>query len=170
MITQIILTRILIDGGFLTFVVSTVLVLMLYFKPRMALSDYPEDVRAAVPPRTQEEFRAGIILTIPLLILLIAYPLRSVHRVEFILGGEISYGMAFLVIFCEYFMVSMFDLIVLDWLMFYTWTPKFLVLPGTEGFVGYKNFRPHLKAQLITGNLTVIIFSALLALIPTFLW
>jgi len=170
MITQIILTRILIDGGFLTFVVSTVLVLMLYFKPRMALSDYPEDVRAAVPPRTQEEFRAGIILTIPLLILLIAYPLRSVHRVEFILGGEIGYGMAFLVIFCEYFMVSMFDLIVLDWLMFYTWTPKFLVLPGTEGFAGYKNFRPHLKAQLITGNLTVIIFSALLALIPTFLW
>ena len=170
MVTQIYLTRILTDGGILTVIVSTVLVLMLYFKPRMALSDYPEDVRAAVPPRTKEEFRAGIILTIPLLILLIAYPLRSIHRMEFILGGEISYGMAFLVIFCEYFMVSMFDLIVLDWLMFYTWTPKFLVLPGTEGFAGYKNFRPHLKAQLITGNLTVIIFSALLALIPTFLW
>jgi len=48
-------------------------------------------------------------------------------------------------------LVSMFDLLVLDLWMFYTWTPKFLVLPGTEGMAGYKNYRPHLKAQLTTG-------------------
>jgi hypothetical protein len=168
-LTQIILTRILIDGGILTLVVSTVLVLMLYFKPRMALSDYPEDVKAAVPPRTKEELRAGIILSIPLLILFITYPLYSVWRVEFISGNELTYWMAFAVIFGEYFMVSMFDLIVLDLLMFYTWTPKFLVLPGTEGFAGYKDYRPHVKAQLTAGNIMLVIFSALLALIPTFL-
>jgi hypothetical protein len=170
MVTQIMLNRILIDGGILTAVVSTVLVLMLYFKPRMALSDYPEDVKAAVPPRTKEELSAGIILSIPLLILFIAYPLYSVWRVEFMLGYEITYWMAFAVIFGEYFMVSMFDLIVLDLLMFYTWTPKFLVLPGTEGFAGYKDYRPHVKAQLMTGNVMLIIFSALLALVPKFLW
>ena len=170
MVTQILLTRILIDGGVLTAVVSIVLVLMLYFKPRMALSDYPEDVKAAVPPRTKEELRAGIILSIPLLILFIAYPLYSVWRVEFMLGYEIPYWMAFAVIFCEYFIVSMFDLIVLDLLMFYTWTPKFLVLPGTEGFAGYKDYRPHLKAQLITGNILIAGFAALLALIPIFFY
>lgn len=60
MVTQILLTHILIDGGILSVIVSTILVLMLYFKPRMALSDYPEDVKAAVPPRTKEELRAGI--------------------------------------------------------------------------------------------------------------
>src|SRR3989304_8298 len=114
MVTQILLTRILIDGGILTLVVSTVLVLMLYFKPRMALSDYPEDVRAAVAPRTKEELRAGIILSIPLLILFIAYPLCSVWRVKIIIGDELAYWMVFAVIFGEYFMVSMFDLIVLD--------------------------------------------------------
>jgi len=166
MTTQILLTRVLIDGGILTAIVSTLLVLMLYFKPRMALSDYPEDVRAAVPPRTKEELRAGIILSIPLLVLLIAYPLYSVWQTELILGYEVTYWMAFAIIFCEYFMVSMFDLIVLDWLIFYTWTPKFLVLSGTEGFTGYKDFHPHLKAQLITGNILIAGFAALLALIP----
>jgi hypothetical protein len=170
MVTQILLTRILIDGGILTAVVSTVLVLMLYFKPRMALSDYPEDVKAAIPPRTKEELRAGIVLSIPLLILFIAYPLYSVWRVKFIIGDELTYWMAFAIIFGEYFIVSMFDLIVLDLFMFYTWTPKFLVLPGTEGFAGYKDYRPHVKAQLTVGNLMLGIFSALLALVPTYLW
>jgi hypothetical protein len=169
-VTQILLTHILVDGGVLTVVVSTVLVLMLYYKPRMALSDYPEDVKVAVPPRTKEELRAGIILSIPLLILFIAYPLYSAWRIKLIIGDDLAYWMAFAVIFGEYFMVSMFDLIVLDLLMFYTWTPKFLVLPGTEGFAGYKDYRPHMKAQLTTGNLMLVIFSALLALIPTFLW
>ena len=170
MATQIILKRILIDGGVLTAVVSTVLVLMLYFKPRMALSDYPEDVKAAVPLRTKEELLAGIILSIPLLILFIAYPLYSVWRVKFVIGDGLTYWMAFIVISGEYFMVSMFDLIILDLLMFYTWTPRFLVLPGTEGFAGYKDYRPHVKTQLIMGNAMLVIFSALLALIPKFLW
>ena len=170
MVTQILLTLILIDGGILTAIVSTVLVLMLYLKPRMALSDYPEDVRAAVPPRTKEELRAGIILSIPLLVLFIAYPLYSVWRVKIVFGDELTYWMSFAVIFGEYFMVSMFDLIVLDLFMFYTWTPKFLILPGTEGFAGYKDYRPHVKAQLTVGNLMLGIFSALLALVPTYLW
>jgi len=170
MLAQVLLTRILIDGGILTMIASTVLVLMLYFKPRMALSDYPEDVKAAVPPRTKEELRAGIILSIPLLILFIAYPLYSVWRAKIIIGDELTYWMVFAVIFGEYFMVSMFDLIVLDLLLFYTWTPKFLVLPGTEGFAGYKDYRPHVKAQLIKGNILLAGFAALLALIPTFVW
>jgi hypothetical protein len=170
MVTKILLTRILIDGGILTIIISAVLVLMLYFKPRMALSDYPADVRVAVPPRTQEELRAGILLSIPLLVLLIVYPLYSVWTVKVILGGELAYWMSLAIIFGEYFMVSMFDLIVLDLLMFYTWTPKFLVLPGTEGFAGYKDFRPHLKAQLIKGNILLAAFAALLALIPIFFY
>ena len=86
MVAQLLLTRILIDGGILTAIVSTILVLMLYFKPRMALSDYPEDVRAAVPPRTKEELRAGVILSIPLLIVLIAFPLYSSWQVKSVLG------------------------------------------------------------------------------------
>lgn len=67
-------------------------------------------------------------------------------------------------------MVSMFDLLVLDIWMFFAWTPKFLVLPGTGGMAGYKNRRPHVNSQLILGNALLIIVVALLAIIPTFLY
>lgn len=170
MVARLLLIRILVDGGILTMIISIAAVLMLYFKPRMALADYPADVRAAVPPRTQEELRAGILLSVPLLIIAIAVPLYSVWLVKSQLGDELTYWMSFVIIFAEYFTASLFDLIVLDLLMFYTWTPKFLVLPGTEGFAGYKDFRPHLKAQLTLGNILIAGFSALLALIPTFLY
>jgi hypothetical protein len=148
MLSQVILTRILVDGGILTAIVGVVLVGMLYLNPRIALSDYPTDVKAAVPPRTKKELQLGILISIPLLLVFVALPLYSVWLVKQQSGGILTYGMAFITLFGEYFLVSMFDLLVLDMWMFYTWTPKFLVLPGTEGMAGYKDYRPHLKAQL----------------------
>ena len=47
------LKRILVDGALLTVLVSAALVAILFFNPRLALSDYPADVKAAVPPRTK---------------------------------------------------------------------------------------------------------------------
>ena len=35
---------------------------------------------------------------------------------------------------------------------------------------GYKDWRPHVKAQLTTGNLIVVVVSALLAVVPALLW
>jgi hypothetical protein len=166
MLYQVMLTRIFIDGGILTAIVAIVLVGILYFRPRLTLSDYPPDVKAVVPPRTKKELQLGIFIAIPLLLVFIAVPLYSVWLIKQQSGGVLTYGMAAFTIFGEYFLVSMFDLLVLDLCMFYTWTPKFLVLPGTEGMAGYKDYRPHLKAQLTTGNLLLVVFSAALALVP----
>lgn len=170
MLSQVILTRILVDGGILTAIVGVVLVGVMYFKPRIALSDYPTDVKAAVPPRTKKELQLGILISIPLLLVFVALPLYSVWLVKQQSGGILTYGMAFVTLFGEYFLLSMFDLLVLDMWMFYTWTPKFVVLPGTEGMAGYKDYRPHLKAQLTKGNLLLAIFSAVLALVPVYFY
>lgn len=164
------LTRILVDGGILATIAGLVLVGMLYFNPRIALSDYPTDVKAAVPPRTKKELQLGILISIPLLLVVVALPLYSVWLVKQQSGGILTYRMAFTTLFGEYFLVSMFDLLVLDIWMFYTWTPKFLVLPGTEGMAGYKDYRPHVKAQLTMGNLLLAIFSAVLALVPIYFY
>jgi len=59
---------------------------------------------------------------------------------------------------------------VLDIWMFFTWTPKFVVLPGTEHLAGYKNWRPHAKAQLTLGTALVVIASAILAIVPATLF
>jgi hypothetical protein len=170
MVTQLLLKRILIGGSILTAIVAPILVLALYINPRMALSDYPEDVKAAVPPRTKKELRQGIVMSIPLLVAVIAVPLYSTWVVKQQNQGVITYWMSFVTIFGVFLIPFLFDLIVLDILMFYTWTPKFLVIPGTEGMPGYKDWRPHLKAHLTKGLLLLVAFSALLALIPKYLY
>jgi hypothetical protein len=166
MTIQALILRIFIDGSILTAFIAAVAVGILYFNPRIALSDYPDDVKAAVPPRTRKELQLGILLSVPVLVVGIALPLYSVWLLKQQFGAQVNYGVAWLMIFGEFLLASMFDLLVLDLWMFYTWTPKFLVLPGTEGMAGYKDFRPHLKAQLIIGNLMLAAFSAVLAVIP----
>ena len=170
MLIKMIMTRILIEGGILTLLFCGVAVGILYFRPRISLSDYPEDVKAIVPPRTKNELLVGIIITIPLLFLGVIIPLHSVWLLKVQNNGILTYWMSFITIFGEYFFFSMFDLIVLDMWMFCKWTPKFLVLPGTEGMAGYKNYKPHIKTQLFQGNILLIVLSAFLAIFPILLY
>jgi len=163
------LIRILVDGSALTLLVAAALVGILYFNPRIALSDYPADVKAAVPPRTKREFRLGVLISIPLLIITVGIPLRSVWLIKQHSGLPLSYWVAFAAFAGEYLMLSLFDLIVLDIWMFFTWTPRFLVLPGTEGMAGYKNWRPHAKAQLLLGTAGPVAGAAVLAFIAVHL-
>ena len=163
------LNRILIDGSILTAIVAPLIVLALLINPRMALSDYPEDVKAAVPPRTKKELGQGILLGLPFLVVLIAIPLYSAWRVKQHNEDVLTYWMALVTIFGVLLIPFLFVLIVLDILMFSMWTPKFLVIPGTEGMPGYKDYGMHLKAHA-RGSVMLIVFSALLALIPTYLY
>lgn len=170
MIVELLLRRILIDGSILTAIVAPVLVLALYINPRMALRGYPEDVKAAVPPRTKKELRQGrILIGLPLLVVVIGIPLYSTWQVKQQNEGVLTYWLAYLTIFGVLVMPFLFDLIVLDFLMFCTWTPDFLVIPGTKGMQGYKDYGMHLKAHA-RGSVVLVVFSALLSLIPTYLY
>jgi hypothetical protein len=40
---------------------------------------------------------------------------------------------------------NVFDLVVIDWLVVCLVTPKFVVIPGTEGCAGYKNYAHHAR-------------------------
>ena len=169
MIVQTLLNRILIDGSILTAIVATIIVLALYINPRMALSDYPEDVKAAVPPRTKKELWQGVLLGLPFLVVVFAIPLYSAWRVKQHNEDVLTYWMALVTIFGVLLIPFLFDLIVLDILMFSTWTPNFLVIPGTEGMPGYKDYGMHFKAHA-RGSVMLVVVSALLALIPTYLY
>ena len=48
------------------------------------------------------------------------------------------------------FIVSawLLDLTILDWLLFVTIIPDFVVIPGTEGLVGYDDYPFHLREHL----------------------
>ena len=43
---------------------------------------------------------------------------------------------------------NIFDLLVLDWLIFNTLQPKMIILPGTQGMAGYKEYAFHFRGFL----------------------
>ena len=169
MVTALLIKRILIDGLILTAIVAPLLVLALYINPRMALSDYPPDVKAVVAPRTRQELRQALLLGLPVISAVLAVPLYSTWLVKQQNEGLVTYWMAFITILGIWLIPFLFDLIVLDILMFSWWTLKFIVIPGTEGMSGYKDYSLHLKAHA-KGTVMLIVCSALLAVIPTCLY
>lgn len=144
--------KILVDGLIYSIPGSIYLVILLMIDNRMFLSkgDYPDDVLAAAPPRTPEETRKAAILSIPWFLWSFIFPIYS--AVTFArAAGAVSfwavYAHAFL-IFMSFWLV---DLVILDGLMFCLVTPSFVVVPGTEGFAGYKDFGFHLRMHFTKG-------------------
>jgi hypothetical protein len=60
---------------------------------------------------------------------------------------------------------NVFDLLILDWILFCTIRPRWLVLPGTEGMAGYGDYRFH-----FIGFLKGLGFVAVGALVISTLW
>ena len=44
---------------------------------------------------------------------------------------------------------NLVDLILLDWLLFTYIQPRFVVLPGTEGLAGYRDYWFHFRASFL---------------------
>ena len=132
---------------------SIYLVILLMIDNRMFLSkgDYPDDVMAAVPPRTKEETRKATILSVPWFYG--HWLSRSCSAFQFTAqaGTRLPFWAVSLHAFLIFFSFWLVDLVVLDILMFATITPKFVVIPGTEGFPGYKKIDWHLRGHFKTG-------------------
>ena len=74
----------------------------------------------------------------------------------------------FLAAFGVLFLSNLIDWLILDWLIFCTITPKFVVLPGTEGMAGYKNYGMHFRGFLI-GTVLAVVIGLIIAALVTFL-
>lgn len=158
-------TKLLLDGLIYLVVGSLYLVLLLIIDNRMFLNpgDYPEDVLAAVPPRTKEETRKAALLSIPWLAWAFAYPLYSTHSFASQAAGGFTFGGLYLHAFLIFFSFWLVDLVILDGIMFCLITPKFVVIPGTEGFPGYKDFGMHLRGHFTKGLLYLVVAGGLAA-------
>ena len=143
------ISKIILDGLILSVVASVFIFATLRLNPRIWLQDYPRDVQAQVPPKTEKERRLSLILGIPFLILLAAVPLISTLALKSQHQGEIPFSSLVLHAFGVVFVFNVIDWLVLDWLVFCTITPGFVVIPGSEGAEGYKNYGFHFRGFLI---------------------
>ncbi len=150
------LRRIVLDGAILSLIASLLITVSLHINPRMWLQDYPKDIQDRVPPKTKREERQSLVVGIPFLIVLVAVPFISTLTLKRQSGGDVSFLQLFLNTFGVVFVFNLVDLLLLDWLMFCTITPKFLVIPGTEGLEGYKDYYYHFKASLIGTVLSIV--------------
>lgn len=162
------LPNIVLYGVILSFSCSLVILLSLWVNPRLWLQDYPKSIQCKVPAKTKEEKQQSLVWGIPFLILLLAIPLISCLRMKHHDGSSISYLTYFINAFGVAFVFNVVDLLLIDWLLFCAITPKFMVIPGTEGMVDYKNYRFHFKAFLI-GTVLSALAGMLLAAIAMFL-
>jgi hypothetical protein len=79
--------------------------------------------------------------------------------------GSVSFLPAFAFSGITLLVFNLFDLLILDWLFFCTIQPRSMVLPGTEGMAGYRNYRFH-----FIGFLKGLGFTVIGSLLVTILW
>ncbi|MBC8448352.1 MAG: hypothetical protein H8D78_11425, partial [Chloroflexi bacterium] len=64
-------------------------------------------------------------------------------------GGELSFLAAFVHSALILFFFAVWDLLILDWLIFVTIQPDFVVIPGTEGLAGYADYWFHFEVSFL---------------------
>lgn len=142
------INKLLLDCSILIAAFTAIVLLVGTRKPRWFLdeSNVPADILAAVPPQTEEEKRQARVAMLPLFVILIGGMFYSAYTF-----GQQS-GAGFLPLFLHALIVvlaiSTFDLVIIDWLVLNTITPKWAVYPGTEGLAGYKDYGFHGRAHL----------------------
>jgi len=141
--------RILVHGGALSLVASAFIAVTVALNPRPWLQDYPQDIQARVPPKTTQEKKVSLIMGIPFLVLLLAVPFASTLTLKAQQGSEIDFLRLAANGFGVSFVFNLVDWLVLDWLVLCTITPRFVVVHGTEGAAGYRDYAFHFRGFLI---------------------
>lgn len=138
----------LIHGVIISLLLTIVLSVSLVICAEMWLNDYPPDVREKYGEMSDQAKKQRIPLGIAFfgaIIVPLSIGVAQILRASpdgSIFGGLFLYGFTTLLFF------NLYDLVILDWLIFVTIQPAFIILPGTEGLSGYKDYYFHFKGFL----------------------
>lgn len=127
----------------------------------MILNDYPPDIRARYGAMSDSTRKQANWITLPLLAtlgLVVALGLGQLRS----LSGELTFVETLIVSIVIFQMWNLLDLILLDWFLLMTLKPKFMILPGTEGMAGYRDYGFHFR-KFLNG----IVLTFVLALVVT---
>lgn len=140
--------RILVDGTILSVLLSLLIYGSLYVDPLMWVGDYPPDIQAAMGVVDVPLSRA-VIVGVLFLGVIVGVVLRSNAKLRRQNEGKLSFLTAFINSALIFLFFAAWDLLVLDWLIFVTIQPGFVVIPGTEGLAGYKDYWFHFEVSFL---------------------
>ena len=145
---QISLKRVLVDGTILNVLISVIVYGSIYVNPLFWVSDYPPDIREAVGP-VDVPIGQKLVVGVLLLCIVVGVPLYSNAKLRRQNHGKLSFQTAFANSALIAFFFAVWDLLILDWLIFVTIQPDFIVIPGTEGLAGYKDYWFHFEVSFL---------------------
>lgn len=110
------------------------------------LNDYPKALRDAYgKPQSARGRQVQGLMGALLMLAFIAVAALGLQALRSAAGGDIGFWSAFTFGAVMMLAIHLFDLLVLDWLVFGVWQPDFVVLPGTKGHPAYRDFGYHLR-------------------------
>ena len=148
-------------GLVLSVTLFALLLVILRANAEILLSDYPPDIKAKWGPMTERTRRQRMPVVGILLVAILAVVAWSLETLPAFVAGDMTFGSAFAYFAVMFGTFNVFDWLVIDCGMVY-WQPRFVVLPGTEGMAGYRNYWFHFRGFLI-GVPLVLLGSALCA-------
>lgn len=148
---------ILVDGLVYALVLALIVTLSQFYNPRLWLNCYPSAIQKVVPKRTKTEMREKLLVGIPFMLVMVGYPIYSTSILKNHLGGEYSFWIGFLNMLIIQNIFNLFDLFILDWLIFNTIKPKYLILEGTDGMREYGDYFFHFRAATKGFFLSIIL-------------
>lgn len=138
------------------------ILLVLWRRPRFLLHSAPPAFRTLVPPLTDDEEKERRLWSGPLLLVMLGMPFGYLVWSAATLGPDFLrlWGEAYLLLIS----FNLVDWLLVDWLVVCWWTPKFVVIPGTEGHPAYKDYGFHFKGFL-KGTVLLAVVSLMLTLL-----
>jgi hypothetical protein len=151
----------LVYGGVLSAVLSILLLGILRMNPEILLNDYPPDIREKYGPMSERSKRQRLPVAVLIGAVALGIVAASLSDVRAHGGGQIPFLTAFVHLFVMFSVFNVVDLLVLDWPLVAI-CPSFMVLPGTEGSAGYKDYWFHFRGFLI-GTVLILVTSGVMA-------
>ncbi len=139
----------LTDGTVLSVLLSVVIYGSLRVNPLMWIGDYPPDIQAAVGDIADVPLVQTIVVGLLFFGVIVGVTLYSNVRLRQQNRGKLSFLAAFANSALILFFFAVWDLLILDWLIFVTIQPAFIVIPGTEGLAGYKDYWFHFQVSFL---------------------
>jgi hypothetical protein len=140
---NVLITNAILYGVILSMVLVIIMTISVLLAPDIWVGDYPPDVKEKYGPMSEKARKLRPYIAIPFFLAMLLFPLLALFMLESRTAESINFGSAWLSSFLVLIVFNLIDLLILDWLVFSTLQPKLMVLPGTEGMPGYRDYRFH---------------------------
>jgi hypothetical protein len=117
--------------------------------PWQMMHDYPKDIQKAATlaePTEKQNKSAKVFGLVGSLIIFAALILFGLF---YFANSEVTFLKVFIFIFVIAMTWNVIDLLIMDWLIICIITPRWVVIEGTDGCKGYKDYMYHFKGFLI---------------------